>query len=92
MITMLLEFAIRTSLIAGGSFGTAGGTPAHNIAQWDGTSWSALGQGVNGKVNALTIYKGNLIAGGEFTLAGGVSANYIAQWDGTAWSPLGSGP
>jgi len=32
----------------------AGGTPANDIAKWDGMSWSALGSGMNGSVRALT--------------------------------------
>src|SRR5437762_2791504 len=60
------------------------------IAQWNGTSWSALGTGINGQVNALTV-NGNLIAGGYFTTAGGTTANHIAQWNGTSWSALGTG-
>jgi hypothetical protein len=44
-----------------------------------------LGSGVNGKVNALIVYKGSLVAAGEFTNAGGLDVNFIAQWDGTAW-------
>ncbi len=78
-------------LIAGGSFYTAGGTEAHNIARWDGTIWSPLGSGVSHRVLALTEYNGELIAGGWFHTAGGTSANHIARWDGQTWSPLGSG-
>lgn len=31
------------NLYVGGSFETAGGITAHNIAKWDGSTWSALG-------------------------------------------------
>ena len=92
-------------LIAGGTFGTAGGTDGiNNIAQWDGTQWSALPntQDENGvlrspspEVLALTVYKGRLIVGGEFSAAGffdeASSASNIAQWDGTSWARMGSG-
>ena len=74
-------------LVAGGSFITAGGVCADNIAEWDGSSWSALGSGMGGTVgphvNALTVYDSKLIAGGYFTVAGGGDANYIASWDGS---------
>src|ERR1051325_2399444 len=33
-------------LVIGGDFTTAGSTMAHNIAAWNGNSWSALGTGV----------------------------------------------
>ena len=43
------------ALYAGGRFTTAGGLPANNIARWSGSSWSALGAGVNLGVSALTV-------------------------------------
>jgi trimeric autotransporter adhesin len=72
-------------LCVGGQFNNAGGASVNNIALWNGTSWSAVGSGVNGNINALTTYNGSLIAGGVFDTAGGVPANNIAQWI----SPLG---
>jgi hypothetical protein len=36
-----------STLYAGGYFTTAGGTNANDIAQWNGSSWSALGSGMN---------------------------------------------
>ncbi len=85
-----------TALYAGGYFTTAGGTPAANIAKWDGTSWSALGTGMNGAVLALTAVDldgsgPKLVAGGAFTLAGGTAVTYVATWDGSSWAALGSG-
>jgi len=61
------------------------------VYSWDGSSWSALGSGMNSIVVGLTVYDGKLIAGGAFTTAGGVAANRVASWDGSSWSPLGSG-
>lgn len=75
-------------LIAGGSFGFAGGVAANNIAQWDGYSWQPLGAGVNGQVDALTVYNGELIAGGRFTVAGDVEVRFLAKWDGTEWTDV----
>jgi PKD repeat protein len=80
------------NLYAGGRFTTAGMVKANHIAMWNGSSWSILGNGMDGPVLALAVDRaGNLYAGGEFSTAGGVSANNIAQWDGSSWSPLGSG-
>jgi hypothetical protein len=73
-------------------FTSAGQVSAINIAKWDGSTWSALGAGVNGAINALVSdASGNLYVGGTFTLAGQISANQVAKWDGTSWSALGSG-
>jgi len=80
------------NIFAGGGFTSAGGTSASNIAKWDGSAWSALGSGVDGRVSAVAIDKsGNLYAGGYFHTAGGISASSVAKWDGNAWSALGSG-
>jgi len=73
-----------TNLFVGGQFTTAGGVSANNIAQWNGSSWSALGSGMNGAVSALVVSGTNLFAGGQFTTAGNkVSAN-IAEANFTA--------
>lgn len=80
-----------STLYAGGWFLTAGGVSAKYIAQWNGSSWSALGSGMNNTVNALAVSGSTLFAAGSFTRAGGVVARYIAQWNGSSWSALGSG-
>ena len=88
------------ALYAGGTFTTAGGVAANNIARWDGSSWAPLGSGVDGpfsspKVDALTVFDDGsgpaLYVAGYFTTAGGMAASNIAKWDGSSWTPLGSG-
>jgi len=78
-------------LYVGGWFTNAGGSPVTNIAKWDGSSWSALGSGVNSDVSALAISGNELYAGGYFTTAGGSAAYSVAKWNGSNWSALGSG-
>ena len=79
-------------LVAGGEFGTVGGVAVANIARWDGVAWSALGLGVDARVQALSEGPGGvLVAGGIFDNAGGAPAARIAAWDGANWSPLGAG-
>jgi PKD domain/Bacterial SH3 domain len=80
-----------SDMYAGGSFTTAGGVSANYIAKWNGSSWSALGSGLNAWVSALAVSGSDVYAGGVYTIAGGVSANQIAKWNGSSWGTLGSG-
>ena len=87
-----LAIASDGSLVVGGSFPTAGGIAANNIAKWNGTQWLPLGDGTTGSVFSLVAEPGGgVIAGGSFMNAGGLAANRIARWNGTTWSALGSG-
>ncbi len=83
------------ALYVGGDFTQAGDVTASRIARWDGTTWSALGGGLDSVVNALAVFDDGsgeaLYAGGPFATAGGVAANHIARWNGASWSALGSG-
>ncbi|MFH0977035.1 MAG: Ig-like domain-containing protein [Spirochaetota bacterium] len=82
------------NVYASGNFITTGsGITVNRIAMWNGTSWSALGTGMDvGTVRALAIDShNNLYACGNFSTAGGVAASAIAKWDGTTWSALGNG-
>ena len=83
-----------SDLYAGGSFTTAGGNPATNVAKWNGSSWSALGSGLGGSfpsVSALAVSGSDLYAAGYFTTAGGLAATNVAKWNGSSWSALSSG-
>ena len=86
-------------LYVGGTFETAGGVSASNVAAWDGTSWTALGTGVDAQVEALCVFDDDgpgpnppaLYVGGGFSTAGGVAVSNLARWDGSAWSDVGGG-
>ncbi|MEP7170871.1 MAG: hypothetical protein ABI855_15995, partial [Bacteroidota bacterium] len=78
-------------LYVGGTFATAGGVTVNNIAKWDGTSWSAIGAGTNGDVNAFAVYNGDLYIGGDFTTANGVTVNHVAKISGNTFTALGGG-
>jgi hypothetical protein len=67
-----------SDLYAAGVFTTAGGTPANQIAKWNGSSWTALGSGLNGPA-VLAISGSDLFAGGKFTTAGGKVSAYVAH-------------
>ena len=74
-------------LYAGGTFtqaGSLGSNTTINIAKWDGTNWSVVGAGQNGRINAFAVYNSELYVGGGFT-------NAIAKWNGTTWSSVATG-
>jgi hypothetical protein len=83
------------AIFASGKFATAGGVPAANIAKWNGTSWSALGSGLNGDGTCMAVFDDGtgpaLYVVGPFTTAGGLPAKGIAKWNGTSWSAVGGG-
>jgi hypothetical protein len=81
------------NVYVGGDVKTAGGIQVSNIAMWDGTGWSSLGSGVDGRVRAMVAVGDDLFVAGEFTKAGSVVANHIARWNRQSqqWSALGSG-
>jgi hypothetical protein len=88
--------------VGGFSYASNGGAlvpQAAGIAQWNGSSWSALGTGTNGSLNgavyAIAVNGTEVYVGGAFTdvMDQGVllpAADYIVKWDGTHWSALGS--
>jgi hypothetical protein len=90
-------YAITVSgsdVYVGGSFIKAGGVAAVGIAKWNGSTWSALGSGLNGyghSVKAIAVSGTDVYVGRSFAQAGGVTANCIAKWNGSAWSALGTG-
>ena len=82
------------ALYAGGEFTGVGGAPASNLARWDGAAWEAVGEGTDGRINALAGFEpgdGRLYIGGAFATAGGIEARNVAAWDGTAFAALGEG-
>jgi hypothetical protein len=84
------------ALIVGGTFTSAGGALATNVARWDGAHWSALGAGLPGEVKALAVHDDGsgpaLYAAGELEASGGLFGN-VARWNGATWVDVGfSGP
>ncbi|MEM7110239.1 MAG: T9SS type A sorting domain-containing protein, partial [Bacteroidota bacterium] len=66
---------------------------ASRIAEWNGNTWSNLGEGTSGFVQAILTIDDHLYAAGNFTVAGSSNANRIALWDQITreWFPLGDG-
>ncbi len=88
------------SLYAGGSFTTAGGNPASNLAVWNGFDWAQVSDGVNGPVYGIATYgcTGTInqtcgtIAVGSFTASGTDAVNNIVRFGpGAVSKNLGSG-
>lgn len=83
------------ALFAGGQFDAVAGVTCHNIARWNGASWSPLGAGVSASVLDLAVFDdgggADLYVAGSFWVAGGANSRCIARWDGSAWSSAGSG-
>jgi hypothetical protein len=84
------------ALYAAGWFHIVGAVVANGIAKYDGTTWSALGIGLNGAGKSLTVFDDGsgpaLYVAGEFSTAGGVLTGGLARWNGTHWSRVGSSP
>jgi hypothetical protein len=82
-------------LYVGGRFDHIGGVPANHIAYWDGTSWNAMGSGIdtNGLVGvgAICPYNGDIYVTGTFRSFNDVIYNNVARWDGSSWVPLAGG-
>ena len=78
-------------LIAAGGFTEISGVPARRVAAWDGASWSALGDGIEGNLIAFAEFQGDLYAGGYIEQSDGVTYNNIARFDGERWLPVGGG-
>lgn len=88
------------AVYVGGSFTTAGGSPANQIARWFNNAWTTAGtsggNGVNGVVTSLALRSGFLFVGGGFNQANigaSITANFIARLNVTSniWSSVGSG-
>lgn len=92
-VAHLLEY--DGELIAAGQFDSIDGVIVDHIARYDGSTWSSLGDGVDGgqftRIFGARVHDGLLYIAGDFTLAGSTPVSYVAIWDGTSWSSLGGG-
>lgn len=82
------------ALYVGGTFTTAGGAVAQNLARWNGASWSTIG-GASSTIETFHSFDDGsgpkLYAGGAFGQIGGVNALRVAVWNGSTWAAFGGG-
>lgn len=75
---------LEGKLYVGGYFQNFGDDEMNNVAIWDGSSWSEMGNGgLNGTVSSLTSDGKSVYAAGKFNLSG---KRGIAKYDGGKWA------
>lgn len=72
------------NVYVGGSFTGAGGVGVQNIARWDGTNWSAMGN-PGGLVYSVTVRTNGVYASGSAQGLSGYADPFFLRWDGTNW-------
>ena len=88
-VTALAEY--DGEVYAAGSIITAGtDATAANLASWNGSRWSAVGDGVDGAIDSLAVFQGELYAAGQIDAAGGRATGDLIAWNGTQWRSPGS--
>ena len=86
-IEAMVEY--QDELYIGGYFLQSHGYAGNYIMKWNGSTFSPVGTGMNGRVKCMKVYNNKLYVGGYFTDAGGVaSTSYIAMWDGSNWNSI----
>ena len=80
-----------SGLVIAGVFTSVDGQPANRVARWNGASWSAMGQGLDGPVTQLIQFNDDIVAAGSFQNSGSSPTARVARWDGAGWVPLGAG-
>ena len=85
-----------SSVLAGGRFDSSQSGPAGNVARWNGSAWSGLGEGYPGLVHDLVVQNNAvLLAGKPDSLGSGGAATLrgqaVGRWNGSLWESLGGG-
>ncbi|MEL6343039.1 MAG: hypothetical protein AAFV53_07880 [Myxococcota bacterium] len=85
------------TLFVHGFFDEIGGVSANGLASWDGQSWRALGDGLDGSIYAMAWWDDRLLVAGNYLQQPGDSGGRanpnpflpVASWDGERWSSWG---
>lgn len=82
-------------LYMAGSFNYVNNVRLVSLAQWNGTSWSGVGNSDFSIYQSLTSVvvasNGDLYVGGDITVNGSTPAVGVARWNGTSWNAFGAG-
>ena len=84
----------RNKIVVTGNFLNYPSLTYFRLAQFDGTSWSEIGNGAPGNLTGvaeLTVYNDTLYIAGNFSKSDGCKGNYIMKWDGNQLSDAGFG-
>lgn len=84
----------QNKLIVTGNFLNYPSLTFFRLAQFDGTSWSEVGNGVPGNLTGtwdLKVYNDTLYIAGNFSKSDGCKGNYIMKWDGNQLTDAGFG-
>lgn len=79
---------LGSELIAVGGFTSIDGVAANRVARWNGSTWSAMGEGFDEQARCAIVHNGELIVGGWFSSSGATPLAAGARWNGTAWVAL----
>jgi len=64
------------------------------IMRWDGSAWTTVMSGGDGRVKDMVLYDGKLIVSADsiFSGAGGATAwPWVRSWDGSTWTDMSNG-
>ncbi len=78
-------------LIAGGWLDSVSGIPVHNVARWNGTTWSPMDADMSiDLVSGFTVHNGELYACGVTDGTGMGTGHCVMRWSGSNWVAIGS--
>jgi hypothetical protein len=85
----------NNELYALGKFDNVNGTPADNIAKYNGTNWSYVGNSVSDQGTDGEVYDGAVIGSslnivGEFTKVISFNTGTVARFNGSIWGGISS--
>lgn len=78
----------NNNLCATGFFTSVCGTPAMHVAQWDGSNWSQLGQGLPNPGHAIKVINNELYCA-QYMYTN--DSNYVYKYNGVIWYAIGNG-